>query len=273
MRATPGYSPVRQPQPSIHTPSGALRSRRVDASPEPLQQRVRGAGAQRDGRHSNEHRDGWHTTAGYTKASAQYSPAVQRYLQAQREQLLADAGTDLWPEPSGTPTAADDARELTEAATRIQARQRGRRSRRSAAARRPEDPLQAELSGLKLRALKRRAAAEGVSPELIDEADDADDVRTELIELIAEAVAQREAAADADAAAREAAATDEAAAREAAAERLRAELRQLRMRALKTRAIEEGVLTAKLDEADDADDRQATIIGKYTRNQSPACGF
>ena len=42
----------------------------------------------------------------------------------------------------------------------------------------------AELTGLKPRALKKRAAELGVTPEQIDEADDADDVAGTLIDLI-----------------------------------------------------------------------------------------
>ena len=56
---------------------------------------------------------------GLHQGVAQYSPAVQRYLHAQREELLGDVGTDLWPAPlpeldrsSGPAAVHDDEREL-----------------------------------------------------------------------------------------------------------------------------------------------------------------
>ena len=50
----------------------------------------------------------------------------------------------------------------------------------------PMAELRAELSALKPRALKKRAAEVGVDEEKIDEADDADDVKGTLIALIVE---------------------------------------------------------------------------------------
>jgi DNA-binding transcriptional regulator YdaS (Cro superfamily) len=46
--------------------------------------------------------------------------------------------------------------------------------------------LRAELAPLKPSALKKRAAVSGVDPESVEEADDADDVKARLIELIVE---------------------------------------------------------------------------------------
>ena len=48
------------------------------------------------------------------------------------------------------------------------------------------EALRVELAPLKPRALKKRAAASGVDPDSVEEADDADDVKARLIELIVE---------------------------------------------------------------------------------------
>eukprot|EP01043_Picozoa_sp_COSAG02_P044473 COSAG02_NODE_3976_length_5963_cov_1.633015_1_plen_296_part_00 len=104
----------------------------------------------------------------------------------------------------------------------------------------PMAELRAELSALKPRALKKRAAEVGVDEEKIDEADDADDVKGTLIALIVE--------------------KEEAAAGAARIHALRTELEAMKPRALKKRAAEVGVDEEKLDEADDADDVKGTLI-------------
>ena len=104
----------------------------------------------------------------------------------------------------------------------------------------PMAELRAELSALKPRALKKRAAEVGADEEKIDEADDADDVKGTLIALIVE--------------------KEEAAAGAARIRALRTELEAMKPRALKKRAAEVGVDEEKLDEADDADDVKGTII-------------
>jgi hypothetical protein len=109
-----------------------------------------------------------------------------------------------------------------------------------------EDPamtqLRAELSALKLKALKMRARDEGVSEELLDDADDADDIRAAVIQLTLSATAGR--------------AGDNREARQA----LQSELAALKLKALKKRARASGVSQAKLDDADDADDIRSDVI-------------
>eukprot|EP01043_Picozoa_sp_COSAG02_P007668 COSAG02_NODE_233_length_27847_cov_20.383055_23_plen_304_part_00 len=100
--------------------------------------------------------------------------------------------------------------------------------------------LRTELSSLKPRALKKRAAEVGVDEDKIDEADDADDVKATLVDLILKQEAEN--------------------AKSSQAQALRDELETLKPRALKNRARELGVDKEKLDEADDADDVKATII-------------
>ena len=51
--------------------------------------------------------------------------------------------------------------------------------------------LRAELQGMRLKALKARAAGEGVGAEALLDADDADDVKEEVIRLILERAASR----------------------------------------------------------------------------------
>ena len=101
-------------------------------------------------------------------------------------------------------------------------------------------PLLAELSALKPRALKKRAAELGVDEEAIDEADDADDVKGTLIALILDKEKKNAEAARAQA--------------------LRDELETMKPRALKKRARELAVDEEKIDEADDADDVKGTLV-------------
>jgi hypothetical protein len=125
--------------------------------------------------------------------------------------------------------------------------------------------LRAELKFLKPRALRARAAADGVPAEVVDGADDADDVKAALVEMILEhaEVCRRRAA--------------QQGAQERA--RLRLELSALRPRALRARAAELGVHDEVVDSADDADDVKEALIRimlehvpPRIRHESDACG-
>eukprot|EP01046_Picozoa_sp_COSAG06_P043972 COSAG06_NODE_5849_length_3246_cov_5.579600_1_plen_1082_part_11 len=102
--------------------------------------------------------------------------------------------------------------------------------------------LVAELSVLKLKALKKRAREEGVSEELIEDADDADDIRSAVMQLILNAVSGKP---DPNHETREA---------------LKAELADMKLTALKKRAKSSGVTADRLDDADDADDVRSAVI-------------
>jgi hypothetical protein len=103
--------------------------------------------------------------------------------------------------------------------------------------------LRAELSTLKLKALKKWARDDGVSTELLEDADDADDIRAAVIQLILEptikggsgSVHQARAA-------------------------LETELADVKLKALKKRARASGVSQDSLDDADDADDIRGAVV-------------
>ncbi len=104
--------------------------------------------------------------------------------------------------------------------------------------------LESELAGLKLKGLKKRAKSCGVSEELLEDADDADDVRRAVIDLILDAMnsaGERET----DAEARQA---------------LESELAGLKLKGLKKRAKSCGVSEELLEDADDADDVRRAVI-------------
>ena len=94
----------------------------------------------------------------------------------------------------------------------------------------------AELQGMRVKALKLRAAEMGVDPEAIADADDADDIKAAVIRLILD--------------------HPEPAAEQA----LREELGAMKVKALKQRAAEEGVDGEAINDADDADDIKAEVI-------------
>ena len=94
----------------------------------------------------------------------------------------------------------------------------------------------AELQGMRVKALKLRAAEMGVDPEAIADADDADDIKAAVIRLILD--------------------HSEPAAEQA----LREELGAMKVKALKQRAAEEGVDGEAIADADDADDIKAEVI-------------
>ena len=103
-----------------------------------------------------------------------------------------------------------------------------------------DNKLRAELEGMKLKALKKRAKDVGVDKEKLEDADDADDVKGTVIDLIVEA--EPTALPDNN-------------------QLLRVELEGMKPKALKKRAKEEGVDEEKLEDADDADDVKAAVIG------------
>ena len=114
----------------------------------------------------------------------------------------------------------------------------------------------AELTQLTLKELKKRARAEGVSTNTLAEADDEDDPKTAVIEMLVTAAKERWAvetkAATAEAKTARAKAETEAS--------LRAELAQLKLSALKKRARAEGLDEDSVDDIDDAADPKAAII-------------
>ena len=110
----------------------------------------------------------------------------------------------------------------------------------------PEAELRAELAAMKVKALKKRAKEAGVDEEKIEDADDADDVKSTVIELIV------------------------AAERGATLEKLRAELSAMKVTALKKRAKEVGVDEEKLEDADDEDDVKGTVIGLILEQAQPS---
>lgn len=122
----------------------------------------------------------------------------------------------------------------------------------------PINPRRAELEGMKVKALKRRAKELGVEEEKLEDADDADDVKEAVIVLIEEKL---DAASAADRF-------------EARLQLLREELGAIKsVKALKKRAKELGVHEEKLDDADDADDVKGKVIDlivESTRQQGSA---
>ena len=100
----------------------------------------------------------------------------------------------------------------------------------------------ADRQGMKVRALKERAAAAGVGAEAIADADDADDVKQEVIKLIMAAEAAK------------------AKAPPSAEEVRRKELSAMKLSALKSAAASAGVDPEALADADDTTDVKRTVI-------------
>eukprot|EP01045_Picozoa_sp_COSAG04_P026346 COSAG04_NODE_3641_length_2648_cov_2.033739_1_plen_812_part_10 len=117
-----------------------------------------------------------------------------------------------------------------------------------AAARENAELLRSELEGMRLKALKIRAAEAGVGAEAIADADDAEDVKGEVIRLIMGARGPPAAAALAE---------------------LRSELEGMRLRALKIRAAEAGVDAEAIADADDAEDVKGEVIRLVLEAQEP----
>jgi hypothetical protein len=110
------------------------------------------------------------------------------------------------------------------------------------------EALRAELTPMKMSHLKKRALAAGVAEEVLDDVDDADDPKDELILVLVE---ERRKTLEAQG--------DGAAAR-AQLERLRAELAPMKVSALRKRALAVGVDTVDVEEAVDAHDPKAAIV-------------
>ena len=104
--------------------------------------------------------------------------------------------------------------------------------------------LRDELQGMKLSAVKKRAKQIGVDEQKLEQADDADDIKSAVIDLIIELNA----------------AASGGAARQQELQQLRAELEAMKLSALKKKAKEVGVEEDKLEKADDADDIKAAVI-------------
>ena len=101
------------------------------------------------------------------------------------------------------------------------------------------DPLREELSALRLKDLRRRARAEGVAAEQLEEAADADDPKAACVELLL--------ALHADA-------SDDGIAE------LRAELEGMRLKELRRRARAQGVGADELEEAAESDEPKAAMV-------------
>ena len=108
------------------------------------------------------------------------------------------------------------------------------------------DRLRAELSGMKISALRKRALASGVDADCVDEAIDCDDASVALVELIlhAEAVGGG----------------DET--------ELRSELEGLKLGALSKRARGEGMGAEEIEEAMEAEDPKAALVEVILRTHS-----
>ena len=118
--------------------------------------------------------------------------------------------------------------------------------------------LRAELDTLKLSQLKKCASVDWeVSAQQLEEADDADNIKATVLDLILQKAEQRAKAVAVEAMA---AAKAEAELQEARA-KLREELHGMKLSEVKRRAKEAGVDAGALEEADDADDIKATVIG------------
>ena len=111
--------------------------------------------------------------------------------------------------------------------------------------------LERELGRMRLGALQKRAQDEGVAPEMLEDALDADKPKQRLIELLVQRLCPSSIALDADRAA-------EARQQEVAA--LMSEIQPLKLGALKRRAREVGVEEQQQEEALDADDARQALI-------------
>ena len=112
-----------------------------------------------------------------------------------------------------------------------------------------------ELRAMRLKALKLRAAEEGVGEEELANADDADDVKEEVIRLILE-----RGAGEADSRGGTTPPADEE-----ALPALQKELRALRLRALEKRALAEGVGAEAVEEALDSDAPKPELVALIVR--------
>ena len=111
--------------------------------------------------------------------------------------------------------------------------------------------LRAELGALQMSKLKKRAIAAGAAAEQIETAEDADDPKGALIEMVLEI--ERSRMSD-DPGAGHSGRPEEA------VEALRGELEALKMSALKKRAVTAGAGAEEMDSAEDADDPKEALI-------------
>jgi hypothetical protein len=107
--------------------------------------------------------------------------------------------------------------------------------------------LRAELAGLKMSALRRRAVADGVASERVDEAADGDDERGSLIQAIVDCATGSSQLTD-------------LLESSSSADSLRASLEGLRPRALKQRALAAGVDEHIVDAAFDEDNIKGSLV-------------
>ena len=125
--------------------------------------------------------------------------------------------------------------------------------------------LQAELTPLKVSALKRRALAAGVGQEALEEVDDADNPKEAIVSIIVDA---HRKAFESEA---QGGAVDEA-----GLEALRAELTPLKLSVLKKRAraagVSEGVLEDSVDDADDPKEAIVSLLLDARRKDLVAAG-
>ena len=113
----------------------------------------------------------------------------------------------------------------------------------------------------KLSQLRKRAVADGIDPDVVDEALDSEEPRAAIVALIEQNQASTDSGqAEAEAeAALAAAAAAVAAASEAAEAALRAELSGLKLTELRKRALADGADSSEVDEALDSDDPKAGL--------------
>jgi DUF971 family protein len=110
------------------------------------------------------------------------------------------------------------------------------------------EALRAELAPMKMSAMRKRALAAGVNEEVIEDVDDADDPKDELVSILVEERRKTLVVSQ-----------DDGAAAQAELEALRAELASMKVSALRKRALAAGVGTEDLEAAVDADDPRAAI--------------
>ena len=128
------------------------------------------------------------------------------------------------------------------------------------------EAIKAELGGMKLRALQRRAVEVGVPEAKLDDAEE----KSEVIALILAALPTPGQAAEEDEAAKAEAEAKAAAEAEAARlEQLKEELSGMKLRALQRRASELGITDAALDEAEEKSEVIELIMAKE-RGESAA---
>lgn len=118
-----------------------------------------------------------------------------------------------------------------------------------------EQELRKELGAMKLKALKKRAKEIGVDGERLEDADDEDNVKSTVIELIITRMRHQGCTGSATSVAEFGLVQQQE-----KSQKLREELQALKLKALKKHAKEIGVDQDELDDADDAGDVKSTVI-------------